>query len=420
MAGSSFLYPSLAALSYNVGGIVGSRFINVLLGVLTVEVVVFLASLLSGFRDARKFVGGLIAGSIVGGSTIALYINRLATYDTPSFYLFFLGLAFMFWAEKKYVKNGKWYFLAFVALYIAFLIKMITIAYIPLLFIISNFRSRKTKELYFYWKRYFALPMVIGVLLYGVFGLAPTLTYMQSQLVRERIGFLEIVRLFWEKTSYVWLFYIIGTYGMLLFKQWKLWMMLTISALWILAVHLATFRLATLDKHAFLTIVFLSIVAGIGIGNLILSTTKKTIFAVNVFLWGIVFAGYWFLSYQDAKNYNTYWANSGEVLSYLSSEVKLGDTILAEVGPAAILSVYEKNHPVYTTTFDWFEYGKLQGPEAYAQAVQDGYFSYIELEEGPDRSSEKVELHNLIQENLADNYNIVYDNNGFLVYKRVY
>ncbi len=111
------------------------------------------------------------------------------------------------------------------------------------------------------------------------------------------------------------------------------------------------------------------------------------------------------------------WPNADTMTQKLESMTKNDDLILAETGPIVILAVYDKTNPLSVTTFDYFEYRKLKGNAAYLQAVRDGYFDIIELDDKAEATDTlRAEVRNI----LADKYNLVYKEAPFEIYERTY
>src|SRR4030043_1808519 len=123
MAGLPYIYPPLTALAYQIGGLMGSRFLNVIFGVLLIEEVYRFTRLINLFDEKVNQLAGLIAAFLVGFSAIGFYVSELATYDILSFFLLLFAIN-SFLKAKRY-ENGKYYFLTAITLLIAFLTKII-------------------------------------------------------------------------------------------------------------------------------------------------------------------------------------------------------------------------------------------------------------------------------------------------------
>jgi hypothetical protein len=418
MAGYPYVYPSLSALAYMTGGVLGSRLLSVIFGVLSIELVFYLGLILSQQTQKAKYVGALIAALIVGFSSVSLYLSRLATYDIPSFYFLLLGVVLLFHAQKEGVDHGRWFFLSALSLIFAFFCKLIVGIYIPLLIVYSYYTLHNRDQAFYHWKRYFLIPIILALSVYFIGNFLLLLNYRNIVTAKDAISLGEMISKLWEFSSYSWLLWAIGSVGMLLKKEWKLWLILTFSGLLMVVPHLLTLKGEyTMEKHVFLLVVTNGLVAGLGISNLIFLYQNRVwrkflgIITATTLLIFCVF------SYVQADRYNHSWENAEGMLNYLSQNVKTGDKVLVEVGAAGILATYNNNLPTNTTTFDWFEYRGLQGQNAYLTAVREKYFDYIQLEDY--RDSVHADLRKLIKENLIDNYQLVYSENNFNVYRRV-
>ncbi len=421
VAGLPMLYPSLTAIVYSFGGIVTSRLINVIFGVLLIETIFILTTQLTPPTKLPR-LPGLIAAAILGAAGTGLYVSRLATYDMPSFYLLILSLVIL---HRAFVPNsnfGRWYFLAAITLIFSFFTKIITGIYIPLIIVYSFLVVKNLgAEQLFYWKRYFFGCLVIGLGIYTLFNIQALSVYGNSEVTREWADWPSILSLYWDSSRLIWPFFMVGSLGLFLKRQFALWAYLTIAALWILLFHLAGHRLSTLDKHTFLTVIFLSPIIGIGLTNLIQMPAWKS---ARIILSTITLASlilFWQLSYTDLDHYNNFWTNTASIDNYLASSTHQGDKVLTETGPSIILATYNQNYPINITTFDWFEYQKLIGDKAYNQALQDGYFDFIELESTDlSKKSDRSDLHDLVASQLDPNYKLQYSLDGYEIYKRIY
>lgn len=427
MAGAPYIYPSMAALSYKIGGIVGSRLLNVILGVLAIEAVAVTTLLLKDSFDIKeKYTAGIISAAVVGGSSVGYLVGRLATYDMPSFYFLTLSMMFLAIALKTDTNSNKMNFLAYITLTAAILSKIIAGIYVPIVLIVSMFMS-KSEGKYSSWKKYFLIPFITTLGLYVVLNLGNYWTFYSTQSAREKAQIIDILQEFFNHTKYLWPLWFAGSLGMLTGKKSKEWLILFVSILWVLAFHIATFRVPTLDKHAYLSAVFIAITSGLGISSIIYRFKEynySNIFSAKIFTYTVVITltiFFWVTSYSDAKAYNSAWRDNTKVLSALNKEVTRGSKILTELGAATLLSTHHSNHPTNVSTFDWLEYRNMSGEEAYANAVNDGYFDYLVLEDQyQPKSGVNKKLHDTITKNIDNQYYTTYEGDGYLIYKRSY
>ena len=148
IGGMPLFYPSLSALFYNIGGLLGSRLLNVLLGTLSVYLLYgFTFKLhLSDISDNNEFIAG-ISAFLLAVMSIPVYLSRLAIYDMLSFTFFLAGLFFLLsgLADKK---HGLWqkenfYFLSALSLFLSFLAKYTTLILFPLIAVWAIYKSLK-------------------------------------------------------------------------------------------------------------------------------------------------------------------------------------------------------------------------------------------------------------------------------------
>jgi len=423
LAGFPYIYPPMTAIASMTGGILGSRFLNVILGVLTVEAIFLLTKEVSGLKNYYGYIAGFIAASLVAGSTIALYVSRLATYDAPSYYFFLLSLIPLLQAEQPRRNSGRLYFYASIILLLSCLTKIIIFVYLPFIIVYSFYKARKRgKEQLHFWKIYFLFPMLLILTIYFLGNFTMLKTYAAENILRDKTPIPVFFQTMWEDSKFIWPFWMIGSIGLFIKRKFVLWGILTYCAFLIMFPHLITQRaLWTFEKQVTVTVCFLSIIAGIGIAELTqyIKNTSELSLLLLVLSGGIFF--YISLSFQDFYRFNVLWNNSTAALSYLSKNVYSGEKILAESGGTAILATYDKNFPTNTTTFDWFVYRKQTGEKAYLNAVKDGYFDIIELE-GTDQQDNAIfsKLHNKVYAYLTGDYKKVYSRNGFVIYKRAY
>lgn len=409
--GVQYFYPSITAIAYNIGGIVGSRFINVFLSIFTIQIIFLLTTAI--FQKANKLktitlsqiASGTIAALVIGGSEVAHYISRLATYDMPSFMFLFLGILLLI--ETKPVTAGNRYFLASIFLTLSYFAKIITGMYLPFIALIFYFQTKKLSPInHAFYKQYFMFPLISIFAIFTFFSLNSLFGYFTNQQSLNKAELIDIPLMIWEKAHYPIIFGLIGAIGLLLKKQFGLLLTLTSAALLIVLFHIATNRTLSMDKHLFLLISFLSIIAGLGIANIL------------VFI-SLIY--YWVGSYQNLELYNNKWSDMSVLSQPIKENVKSGDKILAESGSAIILEAYYNNFPPNTSTFDWLQYRNRTGDQAFEMAVKDGYFDLIQLEsEQNSKSDTNARLSNLVRKNMDTNYQLIFEQGGFLLYRRVF
>lgn len=423
MSGSPYINPVLSSITYISGGIFGSRLLNVILGVLTIEIVAVIAILLSGLNSKRAYLVGIITAIILSFSPVSVFVSRMATYDIKSFYLFFLSILLLLWAEKSETNKGKWYFLSSISLMLAFMSKIIIAIYIPIIGLYSLWISYGNKKQFYYWTRYYFAPLALFAIIYLISFMSSVLDFAKLQSTKESIPVIDIlIRIYNDMRMEIW-WGVVGFIGLFFSKKyWKLAFALLFCSIWILLSHIVTQKaLWTMDKHIFITISFISIAAGIGLSNIIYFLNSRSFRFLGYFTLSLYLLSYSFLGYKDSLKYNTLWENSTKVLSFLKNNTVSGDKILTEIGTTSMLDIYPINSPLNTTTFDWFQYQGFSGFDAYNQASKDGYFDTILLINSSKPKSDSLKkVSDIVRYNISGIYNLAYSDSDFEVYKQQY
>lgn len=420
IAGHPKLYPSMAALGFQFGGIWGARFLSTLFGLVPPAIAGWM--ILSMYEKKSKWVraaGMALVMSLVGGTAVGIYISRLATYDAPSvaFLMISVGALFKTRNYTSGIDASKWYVLAGISLAMAVMTKIIMLAYAPLVVFYAAWLAYQ-KHLYRFGILYFALPLatILGVyaLLYG----GAVTGYLDGQTGRENFNIFAVWSYFIGNTEMLTGFWMLGSLGLLLTRRWKPFFVLGIAGAWIVALHIATHRIASFDKHSYLAVIFWSIAAAIGITELLLQVPKRV---VRPFFSGMLIGVsmlYLVIAYRQSSRFNNEWPNVDGILNALIQRMNEDDRVLTQLGGATILAVSTVTHPAQTTTFDWFEYQSREGTEAYRKAVEDGYFQWIVLDNQPYENNQAI--YDAVNEHLQENYVLATEVNEFRLYARAY
>ncbi len=423
MAGSQYIYPSITAIAYRVGGIVGSRVVNVIFGIgLTFFAYLTILKIVKP-QDGNRYLSGFITLGILTFFPVGIYVSRLATYDMPSF--FFLILSFYLLNKANHEietkEIAKFYLLSAISMYLAFLTKIVAGIYIPFIVFYSVIELRKRENHFSLWKKYFLVPFVTILSIHLTFNLKFLYSYFVNQEPLEIRSYGAVIEKFWSEFYLISPFLTIGSVGMILTKNKRQLALLSFATLLPLLFHLVFKNAPSLDKHTFLSVCFAAMISGIGIAGLIELMRKKVLknFLIGNLVGSVFLFSYF--SYGQVFRYNELWSNTDNLDKFISSVVGDGDKVLAESGASVVLASSGKDFPTNVVTFDWLQYGNLTGREAYAKATQDGYFNFIQLE---DLESAKLErnskLSSVVFQNMSENYYKIYSKKGFVVYKRSY
>jgi len=413
MAGFPFFYPSFTALAYQIGGIIGSRFLNVVFGIMAIEEIYRFTRQLRLFDPDTNQLAGIIAATVLGFSAAGTFVPRLATYDMPCFFLLLLS-ANCFLKAGNY-RNGKYYFLSAAALFASFLIKIVAAVYYPPLLLLSLFilRSRDPVHRSLYLK-YFIIPLAMGLALYALLYSAFLTVFTQTHINEGVSGTArDILTIIWNNTFPAIILSLITAPVLLLTQKARPFFLLFLLALVIPVFHLVLNRVPTLDKHLYLSVAFLSVGIGYSLAWLARNLLPKPIAVLVLPL--LIFI--YFLSSRPAVSaFEHNWPNTSRLTEYLHGKVNPADRILTETGSAVVLALYDRIYPpTHTVTFDWIDYSGMQGVPGYAKAVQDKYFDYIELDNLHTDSAISTAIHF----NMIANYSLIYSLDGFDIYAKI-
>ena len=415
MAGLPFFYPSVTATAYAIGGIVASRFMNVLFGMFMLIEIFFITQFTPRGQEKIKTIAATIAVFIVGFSAIQLNVSRLATYDAMSFFFLLYGTNHLLQAPHQ--KSGKFYFIGGLSLVLAVCTKIIIAIFIPPLVLFSFFAVWSNKKKFRLWRQYFMYTLNAGIASYVLLNSKGLLVYAVGQSVREHVANAKIAQLIWYDASFALILAAVAVAVVFIFfKHWTNILYLGFFAALIPLLHFGTHRFSTLEKHILLTIIFLAPIIGYAWG-FILTSKYKIIRGVGTFALGMIVVLYPLTEYTKLVAIEKPWPNTDHMVVALSKIAKTNDIILTDTGPAVILGVYDKVKPTDVITFDWIRYGTVKGDQAYIQAVHDGYFDVIELD---GKTEAKRALVENIRKELGSNYTLKYSEKPFEIYERNY
>lgn len=377
VGGLPFLYPPLSAIFFSMGGILGSRFLNVFLGTFAVFLIYYLAKSLSIFKEEEdNKIVGLLASSFLATSTIPIAFSRLAIYDILSFTIFLLALV----AFSKAIFKGErsWYIACALIFFLSFLAKYIVVIFFPLLLVLPLYLAAKTKDMekikgIF---TYFWLPLILPLILYFGLNFSSLSEFILSQ-TQERSPAIEILRTFW---NFSWIAYVLSLGGIVFFFKEKHGFfigLLFIISLIPLIFHILTGNNLSSHQHSFLSLIFVLPIVGAFLTFIIKKYAKVGI-AVSLIL--VIFN----LVNSIPKVYalGSFWPNTKGATDLIQEKVSRDDRILAESGDVVTLALYDKVPPENVYGPFVFSYKDQDGLSAYLLAISDGYFNFIQLDEG--------------------------------------
>lgn len=412
VGGMPLFYPAISAL-FGTFGILGARFLNVLLGTFSVYLAYEFAKCLQ-LSDQQKTNEriGLIASAFMGILAIPIYLSRIAIYDMLSFSLFLSGLVFI--QKALIIENPDlWqqenrFGLAAVAFFLSFLAKYTTLILFPLIIIWTIFKSLQSdKETFSKSIFYLTIPLAIAISGYLAWNFNDLAHFMRDQVRDPQNKTPEILSQFTMYSIFPLITGVVG--GLILFFKNKrstvLYLLLgaTIPSV----VHILTNNLKAAHQHTFLSIVFL-----LPLSAYLFSVLLKEKSLIGKFILPFALIVIFIYSQNQVVTLETSWTNTNKVMSALKSFTSRHEKVLSSEDDITILALPNLKEENIKGIYN-FQYNNLSDQTAYGKALEESYFDFVLInEENSDRVS------NVIKKSLTSHYDIIYNNSPFLVYKK--
>jgi 4-amino-4-deoxy-L-arabinose transferase-like glycosyltransferase len=408
IGGSPFMYPLLSAIFYSIGGIVGSRFFMVILGTISVFLMYQLTKqlLFFGTKQANERAG-LIAAAFMTITTIAIITSRIAIYDGLAFTLFLLGV--VFFHKAIYTGERRFYLWSAVILFLSFLAKYIVLIYFPVLIMVPVVLAiRLKKKIYLDGiSRYFCLPFLLLTGIYIGANFVSLRDFFIDQGILSQASESRVMQLF---TEYTGVSYVLAFLGIPLIWRRRQFLILLLLALSFipLVVHGVTGNDSSVQQHTFLSLIFIVPILG-AIFASVLQKRKR----LGIMLLAMALLIQIFYTVPQVKSAESFWPNITEPVAVLKKDLKPSDRILAEADDSLFLEVRDRIPQDQVSGPFYFSYQDKEGIEAYLDALNNGYFQYVQLE-GTYFSKEDI---NAIKGVLQQNFRKIFDNGYTQIYK---
>jgi hypothetical protein len=403
IGGMPLFYPPLSAFAYGVGGIVGTRLLNVaLFGIATFFVfkTIVELSFFKGVKILNTIHGG-VASLLFAFSPVSFWLSRLAIYDMLC--ITFLCISLYFLQRARVQDTRVFYLISGILLSISFLAKYSTLIILPFLsLVIFLFTVLQ--------KRYNALLFFIG--LFVTLLLYFSLTYREVYAFFTGIAidtndkfYSEILSQYFEFT---WLWYGLSLIGIYLLKKRGVFpLLLFLLSFSPLIMHLVSNNTAAVYQDTFFTFIFLLPLTAAPFVFLI-----RKQFSLGVFVLIVSVACLALYTKQAITPFEQFWPDYTKSSLYLKNTIEEDDILLLEAGDSVYLDLYDTLDGDQVVGPFVFSYSDLEGKPAYKAAISDAYFDYIQL----DKSS--AELSEITESLLLENYTEVFQDETITIYKK--
>lgn len=413
VGGNPLFYPAFSALSGMVGGIVGSRFLNVLLGTFSVYLLYRFGKMLNLSKVTKtNEIVGLISAAFMGILAMPVFLSRWAIYDMLSFTLFLLGLVLLQRALSL-KKPALWelegrFLLPAVFFFLSFMAKYITLILFPVIIIWAIYKSKQLgKESLSVALRYFVLPLGLAIVIYFFRHMEDLLHFQREQVSTTSYSVLQILTQYLTYALPAIVIAIMGTVILLLKKKFITTLFLISAAAIVPIVHIATNNFASVHQHAYLSIIFLLPLGAYFFTKLY---ENQRIFggALTIITLLMLFT----YSQSQVRALETMWTNSNDVMAYLKENTTSHERILTTEGDVSAVALPNiKNENI--VGYYYFEYKKQENTDAYTTAINDGYFDFILVDK--DNTSD---VSKTVKDSVTSHYAPLYYKNSYIVYKK--
>jgi hypothetical protein len=410
VGGFPLFYPFLSASFFSLGGIFLTRLFNVILGVVSVFLIYYFTKQLMLFKEEHSNkLSGIIAASLMAVLAIPISLSRLANYDALSFTLFLLGITLL----HKAIFSGErfLYPTSVVTLFLSFLAKYITAIFFPFLLLIPVYLAIRSRNSDIVWGivQYFCTPFLFLIGIYAFFNFPGLQSFFVNQAVLEAADPLELLETFFQ---YTWIAYVLSIFSLIFFldkRKFIVWILFLLSLVPPIT-HILSKNDASIAQHSFLSLIFLIPLASTFLAGLIRKILPLGILGIiGVLIFSLIY------SIPQAKALDSFWPNTTGAVQILRQKVTPQDQILAESDDVIALGLRDKliSSDQIAGPFS-FSYQDKEGLESYTQAIKDGYFNFIELENAY-FSDEYIAG---IEGALATRYSKIFDDGRVRVYQK--
>lgn len=366
-----YLWPAMAAIADKIGGLVALREMAAGLGVITVAAIYGFAS-----RVFSNIVG-LGAAAVMAVLAPAVLVSRIATRDSGCICFFALGL-WAFACAWQTNKKRHWTYAA-LCFFAAFLCKYLVAIFFPLLVLLALWKGRKAILI-------FCLPLFVACAIYAGLN-AHDLIYLLrygSSYGSLRAPAAEAQQIyFWNR----WDFWIITACALssLLFRELRrrgLLLLLGAAALFAFQLKIrADYDYWKHVNYALLFLVPLAVAAILYMAQRLFQNNhfRLMLWAVGgVITLAIAVA---FLGNVERTDRFVFWPNVEPVLAFFEDRLTPNDRVLMD---DTVFRYYFQStlHQYQMTDPMFFHYRESLGDAAYQNAVSEGAFTYIVLDEG--------------------------------------
>jgi hypothetical protein len=410
----SYLWPLVAGLADEVGGLGMVRGVTAICGVLMVFATTLTAARLAPCRlsQERRWGVALLAGGIMAVAPTAVAVGRFGTYDALAGAGFMLGVALLLPADGEDAPIAAWQLLLAAALlFVAFLSKYLVAIYFPFVCLYVVLRHGLHIRKAIHDAVWFVIPLSGLCVAYALLFLTPLINLLTSSLHYGDLKSPDPLREYVLNRPELGLLVLAAVAGWQ-FASWRA-RLLAVGGTAIIAAFQVVAR-PDFDfwKHSIYVIYFLAPIAGlVWLRMPLRSGTSRVVSGIGAVVLALLV---WSPSLTAADKLIDFYPNLNPSLDAIQPAV--ADSALVLTDDTALryyLYPAMSTDRVFGPFF--FDYQAQQGLDAYRRAIADRYFDAIVLDGGV--TSQGAAIRDNLSDTIQAAYERIYsrDDAGFTV-----
>jgi hypothetical protein len=410
----SYLWPLVAGLADEVGGLRMVRGVTALCGLVMVVATVVSALRLAPrqLSQERRRGVALLAGGIIAIAPTAIAVGRFGTYDALAGAAFMLGVALLLPSDGEDAPIPAWLLLAAATLlFVAFLSKYLVAIYFPFVCLYVMLRHGTRIRAALHDALWFVIPLSALCIIYAVTFLAPLINLLSSSLHYGDLKSPDALREYIWNRPELWLL-VLGVASGWRFASWRGRLVAGVGTAVIVGFQIVARPDFDFWKHSIYVIFFLAPIAGLSWMRVPLqSGTSRVVSVVGAAAIALLA---WSPALDAADRLIDFYPNLNPSVEAIQPAVNNAALVLTD-DTALRYYLYPAMSSDRIVGPFFFTYQSQNGLDAYRAAIADRFFDAIVLDGGVTPQG------NAIRDTLSDTIQAAYqrvysrDDAGFTV-----
>ena len=398
----SYVWPLLAGLADEAGGLRMVRGVTAVFGVLMVLSTALAAARLApaSIGRERRWAVALVAGAIVALAPTAIGVARFGTYDAMAAATFMLGVTLLIGAQDRVPRLHL--LTAAVLLFVAFLAKYLVAIYFPLVCIYVMLRHTRHIRAVVHDAVWFVLPLSAACAAYALVYLTPLINLLTSSLHYGDLRSPDPLREYVWTRPELWLLLAAVAYAWR-FADWQSRIIAVGGSSIIAGFQVAARPDFDFWKHSVYLIFFLAPIAALNWLRIDLRTGTSRV--VSVAAAPVLALLAWGPAIQQADQMIAFYPNLNPSISAIQKAIAGSALVLTDDSALRYYLLPTMDADRVVGPF-FFTYQSQDGIEAYRRAIADRFFDAIVLDGGV--TPQGASIRGQLAQTILDSYQQVY------------